>query len=260
MPGRTVTSVTFDVAADSYDRFMGRYSKLLSPQLADLAGIRSGQRALDVGCGPGALTGELVARLGAGSVTAVDPSVPFVEAIGARYPDVDIRHASAEALPFPDAAFDASLAQLVVHFMSDPVTGLGEMRRVTCRGGVVAASVWDLAGGRAPLTLFWQAAREADPAVEDESLRAGAREGHLGELFVAAGLDGVEETALSVSREHAGFDEWWEPYTGGVGPAGAYVKGLDSDQRAELRERCRALLPDGPFELTFNAWAARGLA
>jgi SAM-dependent methyltransferase len=249
----------FDVAAEAYDRFMGRYSRLLAPQLADLAEVRSGQRALDVGSGPGALTSELVARLGAESVTAVDPSTPFVEAARARHPGVEVHQASAEALPFADGAFDVAIAQLVVHFMADPVTGLGEMRRVVRHDGIVAASVWDLAGGRAPLSVFWRAARQLNPDALDESLMNGAREGHLRELFVAAGLRDVLQTELAVSLEHPTFDEWWEPYRGGVGPAGAYVAGLRADEQADLRERCRALLPDAPFVMTSYAWAARGV-
>ncbi len=184
--------MNFDVAAEAYDRFMGRYSLLLSPQLADLAGVGNGQRVLDVGCGPGALTAELVGRLGPAAVAAVDPSEPFVAAARARYPGVDVQRASAEQLPFPGQSFDAALAQLVVHFMSDPVAGLAEMARVTRRDGVVVACVWDHAGGRGPLSLFWQAAREIDPGVHDESQLAGAREGHLGELFKAAGLQEIE--------------------------------------------------------------------
>jgi len=252
--------VSFDVAAEAYDRFMGRYSRLLSPQLADLGGVDGGQRALDVGCGPGALTAELVARLGAASVTAVDPSTPFVEAARARHPGVEVHHASAEELPFADDTFDASLAQLVVHFMSDPVAGLAEMRRVTRQGGVVAACVWDLAGGQAPLSVFWMAARQLDPAAVDESQLAGARQGHLAELFATAGLREIEEVVLEVSLEHPTFEEWWEPYTGGVGPAGSYVMSLGPDPQAELRDQCRALLPDEPFVLTSRAWAVRGLA
>src|SRR6185312_4827375 len=112
--------MTCDVAADAYDRFMGRYSQALSPQLADLAGVRTGQRALDVGCGPGALTAELVGRLGADGVAAADPSQPFVEAARRRHPGVEVVLAGAEELPFEDGAFDAALAQLVVSFMSDP--------------------------------------------------------------------------------------------------------------------------------------------
>ncbi len=253
-------SVSFFTAADAYDRFMGRYSRLLSPQLADFAGIDAGQRVLDVGCGPGALTAELVARVGAASVSAVDPSEPFVIAAGERFPDVDVRVAAAEALPFADGAFDVTLAQLVVHFMADPVAGLTEMRRVTRPGGVVAACVWDHAGGRGPLGVFWDAARGLDSSLTDESALPGVREGHLSELFAAAGLRDVTDGALDVSIEHPTFEDWWEPYTEGVGPAGAYVASLDETRRVELRERCRSLLPEPPFELTVRAWTARGVA
>jgi SAM-dependent methyltransferase len=253
--------MAFDVAAEAYDRFMGRYSVLLSPQLADFAGVAAGQRVLDVGCGPGALTAELVARVGAESVAAVDPSAPFVAAARARHPGVDVRQSPAEDLPFADASFDAAIAQLVVHFMADPVAGITEMRRVSREGGVVAACVWDLAGGRAPVSLLWRAARELGLEVtEDEAHRAGAREGHLAELFEAAGLRDVESSALEIEREHPTFEEWWEPYVAGVGPAGAFIAALDPDDQAALRKRCRALLPDAPFVLTSFAWAARGRA
>lgn len=251
--------MSFFVAADAYDRFMGRYSRLLSPQMADFAGIARGDRALDVGCGPGALTAELVSRLGADAVAAVDPSEPFVAAARERHPGVDVRQASAEQLPFADGAFDATLAQLVVHFMADPVAGLAEMRRVTRPGGVVAACVWDHAGGKGPLGVFWQAAREFDPDVRDEGGDLpGAREGHLARLFADAGLVDVESTTLVAELQHATFDEWWEPFTEGVGPAGAYVAALGPGRRDALRTRCRELLPDAPFRLTGIAWAARG--
>jgi SAM-dependent methyltransferase len=252
--------VTFNVAADAYDRFMGRYSVPLAPRFATLAGVADGQRVLDVGCGPGALTAELVRRVGPAAVAAVDPSEPFVAAARERHPEVSVRRASAEHLPFPDRMFDAALAQLVVHFMADPVAGLGEMARVTRGDGVVAACVWDHAGGHGPLTGFWDAARELEPEVADESQLAGAREGHLGELFHAAGLREIEETYLEVSAEHPTFEEWWEPFELGVGPAGAYAARLSPERRAELRERCRETLPEAPFVLTVRAWAARGLA
>jgi len=248
------------VAADAYDRFMGRYSRLLAPQLADLAGVRAGQRVLDVGCGPGALTAELVARLGPAAVAAVDPSEPFVTAVRERHPGVDVRLAPAERLPFPDRGFDAALAQLVVHFMSEPVGGLAEMARVTRRGGVVAACVWDHAGRQGPLGLFWQAARDLDPDVTDESQLAGVRAGHLAALFEAAGLHDIQETTLVATLKHASFEDWWAPFGGAVGPAGSYVAGLDTARRAELRERCRALLPAAPFVVVARAWATRGLA
>jgi SAM-dependent methyltransferase len=252
--------VSFEVAAEAYDRFMGRYSVPLAPQLADLAGVVAGQRALDVGCGPGALTTELVGRLGPEAVTAVDPSEPFVAAARERLPGVAVERASAERLPFPDLGFDAALAQLVVHFMKDPVAGLREMARVTRTDGVVAACVWDHAGGKGPLGAFWDAAHELDTGVEDESRLAGAREGHLAELFAAAGLQEVEQTSLEVSVEHPSFEEWWEPFTLGVGPAGGYATGLDPERRVRLRELCRERLSTAPFVLTARAWAARGHA
>jgi SAM-dependent methyltransferase len=239
---------------------MGRYSVPLAPQLLDLAEVSAGQRVIDVGCGPGALTTELVHRLGPGKVAAVDPSEPFVAAAKERHPGVDVRPATAEELPFGDSEFDAALAQLVVHFMSDPVAGLREMGRVTREGGTVAASVWDHGGGCGPLSLFWEAAREGDPDVMDESKLAGARAGHLTELFEAAGLRDVEETAHSVDVEHPTFDEWWAPFTLGVGPAGAHVAALNAEQQEQLRERCRDRLPEAPFVVTARAWVARGLA
>jgi len=253
-----VAGVSFAVAADAYDRFMGRYSTRLALGLLDFAGVQRGQRALDVGCGPGALTGELVARLGAEAVAAVDPSEPFVIAARERHPGVDVRRAAAEELPFRDAEFDVALAQLVVHFMADPIRGLGEMARVTRPGGLVAACVWDHAGRRGPLSLFWTAVRQLDPGARDESELAGARAGHLAELFEAAGLQTVDDTELAVRVEYASFDDWWQPFTLGVGPAGAYVAGLDAVQREELKECCRQLAPAAPFTLEAIAWAARG--
>jgi SAM-dependent methyltransferase len=252
--------VTFEVAAEAYDRFMGRYSQQLSPQLADFAGVRAGRRVLDVGCGPGALTAELVRRVGEDQVSAVDPSDTFVAAARARHPGVDVQSASAERLPFRDASFDAVLAQLVVHYMTDPVAGLREMKRVASSGATVAASVWDHVGERTPIAVFWQAARELDPDARDESGLAGGREGHLGEVFADAGLASVEETSHEASVRFESFDEWWEPFTLGVGPAGAYAQTRDEASREQLRARCEELLPAAPFTLSTWAWAARGVA
>ncbi|HWG07437.1 MAG TPA: class I SAM-dependent methyltransferase [Solirubrobacteraceae bacterium] len=252
--------MSFTASAEAYDRFMGRYSVQLGSKLADFAAVARGQRVLDVGCGPGALTTELVGRLGADLVSAVDPSEPFVAAALARHPGISVQRASAEQLPFADESFDATLAQLVVHFMANPLGGLREMARVTRRGGVVAACVWDHGSGQGPLSLFWEAARELEPGVHDESQLMGARPGDLAQLLHAAGLREVEETALSVRVEHSSFDDWWEPFTLGVGPAGSYTAGLDPRRREQLRERCRAKLPAAPFALPARAWTARGLA
>ena len=253
-------AMSFRVGADAYDRFMGCYSVQLAPLLADFASVTVGQRVIDVGCGPGALTTELVKRVGATAVSAVDPSESFVEAARQRHPGVDVQHAGAEQLPFDDGTFDAALAQLVVHFMADPVVGLGEMRRVTRPDGIIAACVWDFAGGSGPLSVFWEAARRLDPVVDGEASLAGARQGHLGELYRAVGLHDVKETVLTVSVEYPSFEEWWEPFTFGVGVAGDHLASLDADRRDLLRDQCRALLPAAPFVVYGRAWAARGAA
>jgi SAM-dependent methyltransferase len=257
---RRFPTVTFAIGADAYDRFMGRYSTPLAPVFAEFAAVINGWRVLDVGCGPGALTAELVGRLGPAAVSAVDPSDAFVKAARERSYPVEVRQATAEQLPFEDRAFDATLAQLVVHFMNDPVVGLREMARVTRERGVVAACVWDHDGGGGPLSLFWDAAHEVDPDVVGEARLAGAREGHLAQLFREAGLHAIEDAALSITVEHLTFEDWWEPYTLGVGPAGVYVAGLDVTRRDQLRETCRAMLPTAPFAVTARAWGARGLA
>jgi SAM-dependent methyltransferase len=250
--------VTFDVAAARYDRFMGRYSSKLAPLFCRFAGIGVGQRVLDVGCGPGALTAELVDTVGEATVSAVDPSRQFVDAARGRYPGVDVQLASAEDLPYRDDEFDAACAQLVVHFMTDPVAGLAEMARVTRSGGRVAACVWDHSGDRSPISTFWQAVRELGLGHEDESGLPGARRGHLSELFSSAGIDRIEEAELTVHVEHESFDDWWSPFTLGVGPAGAYAQTLRDEEAASVRDRCRQLLGDGPFTLTPTVWAARG--
>jgi SAM-dependent methyltransferase len=252
--------MSFNVSADAYGRFMGQFSEPLAEQFAEYAGVRAGQRAVDVGCGPGALTARLVERLGAEAVTAIDPSPPFVEATQARFPGVDVRAGGAEQLPFDDDAFDLALAQLVVHFMSDPVAGLREMGRVTRPGGVVAACVWDHGGGAGPLSTFWRAVRETDPDAHDESGLAGAREGHLAELFDAAGLTDIEDSVLTVTVPFATFEAWWEPYTLGVGPAGAHVAELDDAAREDLQAACARLLPTAPFEIAASAWSVRAHA
>ena len=248
--------MSFDVSADAYMQFMGRYSEPLAARFADLAGVGPGQRLLDVGCGPGALTAELVSRAGADVVSAVEPSASFAAAVRERLPGADIRLAAAEQLPFAAGTFDAALAQLVVHFMADPVMGLREMGRVTRPGGVVAACVWDHAGGRGPLAAFWAAVRELDPAAADESDLAGVREGDLARLFAQAGLSGTQASTLTVRVRHASFGQWWEPFTLGAGPAGAYVASLSPGHRAALREQCRRLLPAGLVEISATVWAA----
>jgi len=245
--------------AHAYDRFMGRYSRPLAVPFADLAGLPLDGRVLDVGCGPGALTEELSRRLGPERVTAVDPSDGFVAAVRLRHPGVQVACAPAEDLPFEGGSFDATLAQLVINVMDDPVAGLREMARVTRDGGVVAACVWDFTDG-GPIGPFWDAARALDPDVEAGSVCPGSRAGHLADLFRAAGIGDVVDSAVVVDVEHATFEDWWEPFTLGVAPSGAHVAGLGPDGRTALRELCRERLPEPPFVVSAKAWVALGVA
>ncbi len=261
MPGAD----TFRVAADAYDRHVGRYSAALAAALIDFAGVRAGMRALDVGCGPGALTAALVERLGAENVAAADPSEPFVEACRSRLPGVEVVVAPAESLPFPDHSFDAALSQLVVNFMDDPEAGVRELARVTRPGGIVASCVWDYAGGMTLLRAFWDAAGEVAPergAAGDEGVvMRWCGEGELAELWRIAGLGDVRFGELVVSAGYADFEDLWSPLLSGVGPAGAFCKSLDDAGRAKLHDAFRSRLGvgDGPFELTARAWAAAGI-
>jgi SAM-dependent methyltransferase len=248
--------MSFDVAGSAYGRFMGRYSEPLAVPFATFADVAAGQRILDVGCGPGALTAQLSSLTDPALVAAVDPSPQFVAAVSQRCPAAEVRCAAAEMLPFRDDTFDAALAELVVHFMSHPVTGLREMARVSRPGGRVVACVWD--GPTGALGPFWKAVHEIDPGANDESRLPRARRGHLAELFAAAELSDIESAPISVDVVHPSFAEWWEPYTLGVGPAGDYVARLQASDRARLAATARAALGDGPFTITATAWAARG--
>jgi len=252
--------VSFDVSADAYSRFMGRFSEPLAAEFVALLSLRAGQQVLDVGCGPGALTQELARHLGVEAISAVDPSESFVTAVRERVPGIDAHRATAEELPFTDDRFDCTVAQLVVHFMTDPVAGLAEMARVTRPGGLVAANVWDHGTGAGPLSLFWRAVHSLDPDATGEATLAGAREGHLADLFEQAGLHTVESTVLTVQIGFPSFQDWWDPFTLGVGPAGAYVAGLDEPQRAALAAECARVLPLAPFEITASAWTVLGRA
>ena len=248
------------MAGEAYDRFMGRYSRPLAARFADWLELSPGQRAIDVGCGPGALTEQLVARLGATHVAAVDPSAPFVEACRTRFPGVDVRFGVAESLPFDDGVHDVAAACLVVHFMSDPVGGLSEMKRVTREDGWVAATVWNLAGNRAPMRPIWEAMAEIAPEHPGErGFPVGSREG-LVSVLEGAGLRGVESEEMTVTLTHPTFEEWWEPYLHGVGPVGEALASLGASGRQRLESVLRRQLGPGPFELSAVAYAARGRA
>ena len=253
----------FNTPPDAYERYMGVWSRPLAREFVDAVGIAPGQRALDVGCGTGALTTELARKVGAANVAAVDPSEPFAAGCAAATPGADVRVGDAETLPFADGSFDAALCQLVVNFMADARGGVGEMRRVTRPGGTVAACTWDYRDGMTMLRVFWDAAVAVDPSAphEGRTMSFCSRD-ELDQLWRDVGLADVQTGELVVARSYASFDDFWEPFTFGVGPGGAYCVSLDPPSRTALREECFRQLgsPDGPLDLTARAWLVRGTA
>ena len=243
---------TFGVAGEAYDAFMGRYSRALADEFADAAGVQSGHTAVDVGCGPGALTGVLIDRLGIDAVAACDPAPGFVAECTARHPGVRVELGRAESIPFETGRFDHAMAQLVLHFVSDPDRAAREMMRVVRPGGSVAACVWDFDDGMEMLRCFWDAALQIDSTAPDEArtLRFG-RTGEIAELLESAGMVDVVESTLRVSSSYTGFDEFWNGFLAGVGPAGAHCLSLADDDRGRLRSALFGRIgePTGSFTL-----------
>ncbi len=257
---------SFEKPAEAYARFVGRYSGALAETTISRLGLRSEWDVLDVGCGPGPLTGALIERADQGSIAAVDPSEQFASACAERHPEADVRVAPAEELPFEDGSFDAVLSQLVINFLPDPGVGLTEMRRVAKQGGILAASVWDYTDGMTMLRSFWNAAVTTDPEGAgplDEARRMKpSTPDALTELWEATGLLETAVDAITVSGTYENFEDLWHPFTLGVGPAGSYCASLSAERQARLAEAYRRSLgsPDGPFELSARAWLVRGRA
>jgi SAM-dependent methyltransferase len=255
--------VAFEGTDQAYDGFMGRFSRRLAPLFADFAGIWEGMEVIDVGCGPGALTGELVTRTGEARVAAADPTEQFVASCHSRFPGVAVVQASAESLPFAGGRFDAALAQLVVSFMEDADAGIAEMARVARPGSVVATCMW-LAGENMDLLraldVAARAAAPGHPANERVRRYRTEAEGH--ELFERAGLDAVETSILEVTASYDGPDDFAGPILAGSGPIAPLVAELDEEGRRAFRAALLGAVgdPDGPFTLTGRAWAARGRA
>jgi SAM-dependent methyltransferase len=253
---------------DAYEAYIGRWSRPVAARFVDLLGVAPRARWLDIGCGSGALTGTVVDRADPAAVTGVDPSDAFVGAARARVPDPRARFAVGDAasLPLADASVDVVVSGLVLNFIRDPAGALREMRRVSVPGGIVAAYVWDYAGRMELIRAFWDAAVALDPAAHplDEAVRFPiCAPDPLAGGFEAAGLTGVETDAIEVPTVFGDFDDYWEPFLRGTGPAPGYVASLHDGARIALRERIRSDLPaesDGSIRLVARAWAVRGRA
>src|SRR5438270_10444373 len=252
--------------ADPYERFIGRWSRMLTPNFVRWLAVPLQGDWLDVGCGTGSLTEAILAGAFPKSVIGIDPSSAFVAHADEKVKDprVSFRVGNAMGLEFKSATFDVAASSLVLNFVPDPNVAVAEMRRVVKKGGRVAACVWDYSGGMRMIRTFFDAAVELDPAAAqlDEGQRFMiARPDALQACFIGAGLQQVEMLPLDVDMVFSGFDDYWQPFLGGQGPAPAYAVSLPQEKRDALAERIRTKLTpeaDGSIRMTSRAWAVKG--
>lgn len=249
--------------AQAYERFMGRWSRLIAPPFLDFAGLERGANILDVGSGTGALATSIASRGHQYTVVGIDPSAAYVAyASAAAAGNRRIRFAVGDArrLPFEDASFDAAVSLLVFNFIPEPSLALAELRRVVRPGGIIAAAVWDYGAGMQMLRIFWDAAVALFPTAAklDERSMPLCRAGELSAMGLTSGLRSVTESGLEAPAQFESVDEFWSPFLLGQGPAGAYVAGLKAEHVEQLRSEVARRLPPAPFTLRARVWAMRG--
>jgi ubiquinone/menaquinone biosynthesis C-methylase UbiE len=255
------------VDATQYEQMMGRFSRLLARQFIAFAGLRDEERVVDVGCGTGNLTFELLEAAQGLSLTGIDYSPVFLAAARAKpgAAAITFEQGDAAALPFADASFDRALSLLVLHFVPEARRAVAEMRRVVRSGGVAAAAVWDASGGFTTQRMFWDTLAGLLPSAEAgraaSSSRPLTRPGEMRQAFIEAGLIEVDETTLTIRMDYARFDDFWAPIAGGEGPLGAYLSRLTSDERKialdAVKRAYEGGAPDGPRSFAASAWACR---
>lgn len=248
-----------------YEQYVGRWSRQVAPLFLAWLNIPAGRRWLDVGCGTGALCAAILDHCVPSVVVGVEPSEGFLrvakENLAGRA--VTLHPGSATAIPLGDASMDVAVAGLVLNFVPDPGAALIEMARVARKGGTIAVYVWDYAEKMQLMRYFWDAAVELDPNVakQDEGDRFPlCRPQALKTLFAEAGLKAIDVQPIDIATPFANFDDYWQPFLGGQGPAPTYVMSLDETARTRLRDRLRERLPtnsDGSITLIARAWAVR---
>jgi SAM-dependent methyltransferase len=249
---------------DPYERYVGRWSRRIAPPFLDWLALPDGLRWLDVGCGTGALCAAILEHCAPASLAGVEPSEGFLDSARKNLAGrAALYRGKADSLPLEDGAVDVVVSGLVLNFVPDPRAALAEMRRVARRGGRIAAYVWDYAGRMELMRHFWDAAVELDAAAAklDEGRRFPLCSPEaLAQVFAGAGLAGAQVTPIETPTRFASFDDYWQPFLGGQGPAPAYAMSLEEAQRARLRERLRQRLPrdtDGTIALVARAWAVQ---
>ena len=247
-----------------YEQYVGRWSRRVAPPFLAWLNIPAGRRWLDLGCGTGALCAAILDRCSPSSITGVEPSEGFLKTAQENLAGRAVFHqGNATAIPLGDASVDVVVSGLVLNFVPDPRAALAEMKRVTAVKGTIAAYVWDYAGKMELMRHFWDAAVALDPGAAklDEGPRFPlCKPEALEQLFAGAGLKGIETKAIDIPTPFANFDDYWQPFLGGQGPAPAYAMSLDETARARLRDRIRERLParpDGSISLVARAWAVR---
>lgn len=248
-----------------YERYIGRWSRAVAPPFLDWLEVPAGRKWLDVGCGTGALCCAIADRAFPASLAGVEPSEGFLEVAQRTLQGrASLHRGSATDIPLQAGSVDVAVSGLVLNFVPNPPDAMLEMARVTGAGGTVAAYVWDYAGRMELLRVFWDSAVELDPDAEplDEGVRFPlCRPDALRDLFVGAGLRHVETASIEIPTVFADFDDFWQPFLGGQGPAPAYAMSLDEAARTRLRQRLWDRLPhaaDGSMPLVARAWAVRG--
>ncbi len=268
MSEASTTSSTFAGDAETYERFMGRWSRRLAGPFIDFLGVQDGDAVLDVGCGTGSLTLAVAARVKVAAVTGIDLSEAYTAYARDRSDDSRITFdtGDASALPYADGAFDRVASMLVLNLVPDATAVAAEMVRVTRAGGTVAAAIWDLRGGLLMIRMFWDTAAMQD--AEAASARARhfsaplTRPGELAHAWTGLGLRDVVQDQITIRIDFDCFDDYWRPFLGRTGPAGTYVAGLTETRREALMSRLRAAYesgdPDGPRSFAATAWVCRG--
>jgi SAM-dependent methyltransferase len=256
-------------AADGYDAYIGRWSRLIAPQFLDLLGVHERLDWLEVGCGTGALSAEIIQRCAPKSLIGIDPSKNFLAKARETVTDerAEFRQGDAQALDLPAASRDVVVSALVLNFVPDRAKALGEMKRVARPGGTIAFYVWDYPGGGLEfLRAFWTEVQKLDAGVGH--LTEGRRfpfctPDMLAAMAEAAGLAHVRCRAITAPTVFADFEDFWRPFTLGAGPAPGYVASLADEQRKKLRDVLKANLPiaeDGSIKMKARAWAVIGTA